>query len=261
MNSSEIDTSVPQSARIWNYWLGGTDNFPADRAAGDDYRTVFPGIVELARESRRYLARAVHYLAGEAGIRQFLDVGAGLPTVDNTHQIAQRVAPAARVLYVDKDPYVLDHGRRLLAATPEVSAAYAEADLQQPEQVLAVAARELDLTAPVGLILNGVLGHVPSTAEARDIVGRLLAGLPAGSHLSINDGVQPAAEKALNEAQDAYNDTGAVPYHLRTPEEIASLFGGLELVPPGVVPCPQWRPEPGDDTGSVDQYGGVARKE
>jgi O-methyltransferase involved in polyketide biosynthesis len=203
----------------------------------------------------------VHYLAGEAGIRQFLDVGAGLPTVDNTHQIAQRVAPAARVLYVDKDPYVLDHGRRLLAATPEVSAAYAEADLQQPEQVLAVAARELDLTAPVGLILNGVLGHVPSTAEARDIVGRLLAGLPAGSHLSINDGVQPAAEKALNEAQDAYNDTGAVPYHLRTPEEIASLFGGLELVPPGVVPCPQWRPEAGDSSGSVDQYGGVGRKE
>ena len=256
----EIDTSVPQSARIWNYWLGGTDNFPVDRAAGDDYLAVFPGIAELARESRRYLARAVRYLAGEAGIRQFLDVGAGLPTVDNTHQIAQRVAPQARVVYVDKDPYVLEHGRRLLADDPEASAVYVEADLQHPAGVLAVAARELDLGLPVALMLNGVLGHVPSTAEAREIVSQLMAGLSSGSYLSINDGALLAEAEALNEAQDAYNDTGAVPYHMRTPDEIASLFGGLEVVPPGVVPCPRWRPDPGDDLGSVNQYGGVGRK-
>lgn len=256
--SSEPDTSVPQSARIWNYWLGGTDNFPADRAAGDDYLAVFPGIVELARESRRYLARAVRYLAGEAGIRQFLDVGAGLPTVDNTHQIAQRVAPDARVVYLDKDPYVLEHGRRLLAA--EAGAVYLAADLQEPAGVLAAAAGALDLSRPVALMLNGVLGHIPSTAEARDIVARLMAGLPSGSHLSINDGVLLAEATDLNEAQDAYNDTGAVPYNMRTPEEITSMFDGLDLVPPGVVPVSQWHPEPGDEQGGVYQYGGIGRK-
>jgi len=169
------------------------------------------------------------------------------------------VAPQARVVYVDKDPYVLAHGRRLLADAPEASAVYVEADLQNPAGVLTVAA-ELDLKLPVALMLNGVLGHIPSTAEARDIVGRLMAGLPSGSYLSVNDGVRVAEAEALNEAQEAYNDTGAVPYHLRTPDEIASLFSGLELVPPGVVPCPRWRPDPGDDLGSVDQYGGVGRK-
>jgi O-methyltransferase involved in polyketide biosynthesis len=257
--SPEPDTSVPQSARIWNYWLGGTDNFPVDRAAGDDYLAVFPGIAELARESRKYLARAVRYLAGEAGIRQFLDVGAGLPAVDNTHQIAQRVAPQARVVYLDKDPYVLEHGRRLLAG-PEAGAVYLEADLRDPAAVLATAAPELDLTRPVALMLNGVLGHIPTTAEARDIVSRLMAGLPPGSHVSINDGVSRDESADLTKAQDAYNDTGAVAYHLRTPAEIASLFDGLDLVPPGVVPCPQWRPDPDEVLGSVDQYGGIGRK-
>nr|ACR33048.1 methyltransferase [Actinoplanes garbadinensis] len=253
----ESGASVPQSARIWNYWLGGTDNLPVDRAAGDEYRAVFPGIDEIARESRRYLSRAVRYLAGEAGVRQFLDVGAGLPTVDNTHQIAQRVAPDARVLYVDKDPYAVEHGRELLAGSSDV---YLEGDLQKPADILAVAARELDMGRPVALILNGVLGHIPSTAEVRDIVRQLMAGLPPGSYLSINDGVRVAGEEALNQAQDAYNSSGAVPYLMHTPDEIAGFFEGLDLVPPGVVPSPQWHPDPGDETTGASQYSGVGRK-
>ncbi|MBG0564934.1 SAM-dependent methyltransferase [Actinoplanes aureus] len=253
----EIDTSVPQSARIWNYWLGGTDNFPVDRAAGDEYRAVFPGIDEIARESRRYLSRAVRYLATEAGIRQFLDAGAGLPAADNTHQIAQRAAPEARVVYIDKDPYVVEHGRRMLAGS---SGIYLQGDLQKPAEIVSLAAREFEMDRPVALILNGVLGHIPTTAEARDIVAQLMAGLPPGSYLSINDGVRTAEEEALNQAQDAYNESGAVPYLMRTPEEIASFFEGLDLVPPGVVPSWQWHPGPGDERAGVNQYSGVGRK-
>lgn len=256
---SQPDTSVPQSARIWNYWLGGSYNFPVDREAGAEYAKAFPGVTQLARDSRRYLTRAVTYLADDAGITQFLDVGAGLPAADNTHEIAQRVNPEARVLYVDKDPYVLETGRTILSGAPGVT--YAEADLQKPDGVLAVAARELDLSHPVALILNGVLGHIPSTVEARIIVAALLAGLPAGSHVSISDGSRPDRPDAeINQAQDTYNSSGAVPYNLRTPEEIAGFFTGLDLVPPGVVQCDRWRPGPDDDQAGTDQHGGVARK-
>ncbi|WP_305785521.1 SAM-dependent methyltransferase [Symbioplanes lichenis] len=256
---SQPDTSVPQSARIWNYWLGGSYNFPVDRGAGAEYLKVFPGISELARESRRYLTRAVTWLAGEAGITQFLDAGAGLPAADNTHQIVQRTNPAARVVYVDKDPYVLENGRLMLEGTTGVT--YAEADLQNPTTVLAAAARDLDLSRPLALILNGVLGHIPSTAEARHIVSTLVAGLASGSYASISDGsLQEQQDAGINLAQDAYNTSGAVPYNLRTPAEFAEFFTGLELVPPGIVPLVRWRPEPGDDQSSTDQYGGIGRK-
>src|SRR4051794_30291017 len=145
-----IDSTVPHSARIWNYWLGGKDNFEVDRAAGEEYMKAFPGVVEMARASRAFLTRSVSYLAGEAGIRQFLDVGTGLPTVDNTHQIAQRVAPTARVVYVDNDPLVLVHARALLVGSPEGATDYLDADLYQPEQILDAAAKTLDLEQPVG---------------------------------------------------------------------------------------------------------------
>jgi S-adenosyl methyltransferase len=136
----EIDTTVPHSARVWNYWLGGTDNYPVDRAAGDQFREAFPGIVEVARASRAFHTRAVRYLAGEAGVRQFLDVGAGLPTADNTHEVAQRVAPDSRIVYVDKDPLVLTHARALLTSTPEGATAYVDADLYDPDTILREAA-------------------------------------------------------------------------------------------------------------------------
>jgi O-methyltransferase involved in polyketide biosynthesis len=244
--SPAIDTTVPHSARIWNYWLGGSDNFPVDREAGDQYLEVFPDILEVARASR-----------------QFLDVGAGLPTADNTHQVAQRVAPACRVVYVDHDPMVLQHARELLTSTPQGATAYVQADLREPDTILEGAARTLDYSQPVALMLMGVLGHITDDDQARSIVRRLLAALPSGSYLTLNDGtnvVNPAGEQA----QQDYNESGAIPYRLRSPEQIAAFFEGLELVEPGVVSCPRWRPDPADlrdgPPAEVDAFGGVGRK-
>jgi S-adenosyl methyltransferase len=258
--SPKIDTSIPHSARIWNYWLGGKDNFAVDRAAGDQYKATFPGVTDVARASRQFLARSVRYLAGEAGVRQFLDIGTGLPTADNTHEVAQRAAPESRVVYVDNDPLVLVHARALLLSTPEGVTDYLDADLREPEKILAEARQTLDFDRPIALILSGIMGHVADTGEARSIVARLLDALPAGSYLSLNDGTSVFSAE-MGEAQDDYNDTGAVPYNLRRPEEIADFFTGLELVEPGVVPCPQWRPDPGAGVpGEVDAFGGVGRK-
>jgi hypothetical protein len=255
-----VDTSVPHSARIWNYWLGGTDNFAADRAAGDQYRATFPGVVDLARASRAFLKRSVRYLAGEAGVRQFLDIGTGLPTFDNTHEVAQRVAPDARVVYVDNDPLVLVHARALLTGTAAGVTEYIDAYLHDPGAIFAAARRILDFARPVALILSGVLGHVDDTDEARAIVRRLLEPLPSGSYLSLNDGTSVISAE-MQEAQDDYNEGGALPFRLRTPDEIASYFDGLDLVEPGVVPCPRWRPDDKVDTPlDIDAFGGVGRK-
>jgi O-methyltransferase involved in polyketide biosynthesis len=258
-----INTTVPQSARIWNYWLGGKDNYPVDRAAGDQYREVFPGVVDIARASRRFLTRAVRYLTGEAGIRQFLDIGTGLPTADNTHEVAQAVAPECRIVYVDNDPLVLAHARALLGSTPAGVTDYIHADLREPDKILEAAARTLDFTQPVALMLMGILRHISDYDEARSIVKRLLDALPSGSYLALNDGTN-VISKAFEAAQQGYNESGAVPYHLRSPERIAGLFDGLELVEPGVVSCPRWRPDPAEVSGSlpaeVDAFGGVGRK-
>ncbi|MFC4493048.1 SAM-dependent methyltransferase [Streptomyces ovatisporus] len=255
----EIDTSIPHSARIWNYWLGGKDNYAVDREAGDQYREAFPGIDELARASRYFLTRTIRHLASEAGIRQFLDVGTGLPTVDNTHEVAQRANPEARVVYVDNDPLVLVHAQALLTSSPEGRTAYIEADLREPGKVLAGAREILDLNEPVALILSGVLGHIADDEEARGLVRALMAPLAPGSHLSHNDGVDENPE--TNAAQDDYNDSGAVPYNLRSPETIRSFYEGLDVVPPGIVRINEWRPDIGDD-GAVPAaaFGGVARK-
>ncbi|MGW8377500.1 SAM-dependent methyltransferase [Streptomyces sp. ODS28] len=256
----EIDTSVPHSARIWNYWLGGKDNYPVDHRAGDEFAALFPGIVESARGARQFLARAVRHLVREEGIRQFLDIGTGLPTVENTHEIAQRAAPESRIVYVDNDPLVLMHARALLTSTPEGATAYVDADLHDPEAVLEAAARTLDLTRPVGLILLGVLGHVPDDAEARAIVRRLLDAVPPGSFLALSDGTD--VDAARNEAHERYNSSGADPYHLRTPEELRSLFCGLELLPPGLVPVSRWRPDAETTPSrSLTSYAGLARTE
>jgi S-adenosyl methyltransferase len=255
----ELDTSVPQSARIWNYWLGGKDNFPVDRAAGDQYREVFPGVVDIARASRRFLTRAVRYLAGEAGVRQFLDVGTGLPTADNTHEVAQRVAPESRIVYVDNDPLVLVHARALLTSTPEGETAYVEADLHEPDAILAAAGESLDFGQPVALMLMGIMGHVGDDEEARSIVRRLLEPLPSGSYLALNDGTNVFSQ-AFVQAQEGYNRSGALPYHLRSPEQIAAFFEGLELVEPGVVSVPRWRPDPAGGGAELDAFGGVGQK-
>ncbi len=216
-----IDTTVPHSARIWNYWLGGKDNYAVDRAAGDQYAKVFPGIVDVARTSRGFLTRAVRYLAGEAGIRQFLDIGTGLPTVDNTHEVAQRVAPESRIVYVDNDPLVLAHARALLTSTPEGACNYLDADIRDPAAILDAAAGLLDFTRPIALMLMGIMGHF-TDEEAFPIVSRLLDGLPSGSYFALYDGAN--VNEAFNEAQRGYNESGAVPYHLRSPEQFARFF-------------------------------------
>ena len=255
-----VDTTVAHSPRIWNYWLGGKDNFAIDRAVGDQFRAVFPDVVEVARASREFLTRTVRYLAADAGIRQFVDIGTGLPTADNTHEVAQRVAPECRIVYVDNDPLVLAHARALLAGTPEGATHYVDADLREPEAILDAAGQALDLTQPAALILSGVLGHIADDDEVRAIVTNLMGGLCSGSYLSLNDGTN-VVSKAFVEAQQSYNESGAAPYHLRSPSQIAGFFEGLELVEPGVVSCPLWRPDPthGEPT-RLDAFGGVGRK-
>ena len=250
---------MPQSARIWNYWLGGKDNYRVDRAAGDQFSEVYPGIVDVARASRGFLTRAVRYLAGEVQVRQFLDIGTGLPTADNTHEVAQRVAPACRIVYVDNDPLVLTHARALLTSTPEGVTAYVDADLRDPDKIVQAAAKTLDFTQPVALMLMGIMGHVTDDDEARAIVERLLGALPSGGYLTLYDGTN--TNQAGVEAQERYNQSGAVPYKLRSPDQIAGFFDGLELLEPGVVSCPRWRPDPTfSGPAEVDAFGGMGRK-
>jgi hypothetical protein len=256
----DIDASVPHSARIWNYWLGGKDNFQADRDAGDAFLAVYPEQRDKARACRHYLARAIRYLVEEAGVRQFLDVGTGLPTAENTHEVAQRLAPESRIVYVDNDPLVLAHARILLTSSPEGVTNYIDADLHDPEAILAEAGHTLDLDRPVALLLIGVLGHVADYDEARAVVRRLLAGLPPGSYLVQCDGDDTSADYIA--AIEQYRDEGGVPYNVRSHEQIAGFFDGLELVEPGVVPIPEWRTEPSRFSGpaNVAERGGVGRK-
>jgi O-methyltransferase involved in polyketide biosynthesis len=256
----EINTAVPQTARIWNYWLGGKDNFPVDRQVGDQILDAFPAIVENARASRAFLARAVEYLAGEAGIRQFLDIGTGLPTANNTHEVAQRVAPECRVVYVDNDPIVLAHARALLTSSPQGATAYLDADLRDPENILRQAARGLDLDQPVAVMLMGILGHIADDDEAQSVVDALVDGVPSGSYLTINDGTDTSEE--VVEAARIWNQSANPTYHLRSPERIARFFDGVELVEPGVVSPPRWHPEPSSagPPAEIDSCCGVGRK-
>jgi hypothetical protein len=261
--SRKIDASVPHSARIWNYWLGGKDYYPVDQAAGNEFAAIYPGIFDLARSSRYFLGRTIRYLAGEVGIRQFLDIGTGLPTVDNTHDVAQGVSPECRIVYVDNDPLVLVHAEALLISAPEGVTTYIEADLHDPGSIVREAAKTLDFDEPIALILMQILGHEGNSGEdegARSIVRNLMDALPPGSYLALDES---ADTNELNaQATRLYNESGAVPYHLRRPEQIIRLFEGLELVEPGVVPIHLWRPEsdPFGTLQDVGVWGGIGRK-
>lgn len=256
--AAKLEPEVPHAARIWNYWMGGKDNFQADRAAGDAVAEVYPEIVVMAQQSRRFLVRAVRYLAAEAGIRQFLDIGTGLPTMQNTHAVAQGIAPESRIVYVDNDPMVLAHARALLVGSPEGLTRYIHADLRDPQAVLRQADEHLDLSQPVAVLLFGVMGHVGDDDEAVAIIRALLDAVPSGSYLALSDGTDTSA--AVVESHRQYNESGALPYHLRSPERIARFFDGLELVEPGLVPFTHWRPEQDGPPADLDGYCAVGRK-
>jgi S-adenosyl methyltransferase len=256
-----IDTSVPHSARVWNYWLGGKDYFEVDKQVGDQVRDAYPGIVDIARHSRAFLCRAVRYLAGEVGIRQYLDIGTGLPTADNTHEVAQRIAPESRIVYVDNDPLVLVHAQALLASTPEGACDYIDANVHDPERILRVAAHTLDFDRPIGLMLLGIMGNVLDDAEAYAIERRLVDSLAPGSYVVFEDGTKIVNPEAAIEAERRRAEAGD-PYRLRTPEEVAPFFEGLEILEPGIVSVSQWRPEaiPWGEPEPVDALCAVARK-
>jgi len=255
-----IDQSVPHSARVWNYWLGGKDHYQVDRAVGDQVMAMFPDITRLARADRAFLGRAVRYLAGEASIRQFLDIGTGLPTADNAHQVAQAIAPESRIVYVDNDPLVLVHARALLTSTPEGACDYIDADLRDVDKILAAAANTLDFTQPVALMLLGIMGQIPDSDHPQSVIKRLMEAMPSGSYLALSDGINTS--ETFTEAVRHYNENSANTYHPRSPEQITGFFDGLQLVEPGVVDLTSWRPEPTSfaDPGEVPGMCGVGRK-
>jgi len=257
----KIRIDIPQSARIWNYWMGGKDYYPIDREAGDAVIAVNPGIVTVAKQSRRFLIRAVSTLAGEFGVRQFLDVGTGLPTMQNTHEVAQRVAPESKIVYVDNDPLVLTHARALLTnTTPEGVTGYVDADYHDPELIVADARNILNFTKPIAVMFMGVLGHAEEFGEMRSIISRLLDAVPSGSFLLLWDSTDTSDE--VIRGRDIQEQT-QIPYALRSVDELAECFEGLEMVPPGLVSITQWRPEVaevGGDAGPIDAYGGIGRK-
>lgn len=259
---SRIDTSQAHTARIWNYWTGGKDHYVVDREAGDQIRRLHPGIGDYARADRLFLGRSVRYLAGEAGVRQFLDIGTGLPSADNTHEVAQREAPECRIVYVDNDPLVLTHARALLTSTPEGRTDYLEADLRDVDTILERAATTLDFTRPIALMLLGVVIFIEDEAESCDVVRRLLDALPAGSHLVLSHTISSPSMPDVDDAVAFWNEHGTPKLTQRTPAQVAHYFDGLELLEPGVVSCSRWRPDDiaGGEPGEVAMFGGVGRK-
>jgi hypothetical protein len=262
---SGIDTSVAHPARRYNYWLGGKDNFAVDRASGDAVAAMFPSVRIAALENRRFLRRATAFLTCEAGIRQFLDIGTGLPTADNTHQVAQAIAPDARVVYVDNDPMVMAHARALLTGHPRGATTYIEADLREPQAILDHPRLRdtIDLGRPVGLMLVAVLHFILGTGAAAPIVRHLLDALPSGSYLVLSHCTNDFSPPATVAAYEAMLADGAIDFWARDRAEIAALLDGLELLEPGLVPVSEWRAEaerpPRPEPADVALYGAVAR--
>jgi len=250
-----IDKSRPHSARVWNHWLGGKDNYPADRQVADAIAARMPAIRDVAREGRKFLVRAVTHLAGEAGIDQFLDIGTGLPTMDNTHEVAQRTNPHARIVYVDNDPLVLVHANALLTnVSTEGSTWYVQADVRKPEQVLDEARALLDFDRPIAVMLLGVLGHAtPEFADMLTVVRTFVDAVPSGSYLALLDGTD-TSEMARESA--TLNS-----YQLRSIDELRECVAGMDVLEPGLVSSPRWRPQPQrGQPPHLDSYVVVARK-
>jgi SAM-dependent methyltransferase len=260
----ELNTNVAQSARVYDYWLGGKDNFPADQAVAEAIAEQVPTIRTQVREQRAFLRRTVQYLTGEAGIRQFLDIGTGIPSAGNVHNVAQELAPESRVLYVDNDPIVLAHARALRPGTPQGRVSYIQADLREPQAILGdpAVAKTLDLSQPVGLVLIGIMHHLRDQDDPRRIVATLVEALASGSYLVLSQ-TTPDFDPEAMRGLAAVSEQGGIANVPRTLAETEPFFAGLELVEPGLVPILAWRPDPGlpkRDPHSVYVYGGVARK-
>ncbi|MEW2353991.1 SAM-dependent methyltransferase [Spirillospora sp. NPDC029432] len=255
-----IRADVPHSARIYNYWLGGKDHFEIDREIGARVVEAEPEMIAMMRENRAFLGRAVDHLVRECGIRQFLDIGSGLPAADNTHEVAQRAAPESRVVYVDNDPIVLAHARALLAGTPEGATDYIDGDLREPRKILAAAAGTLDFAEPVAIMLLGTLGHIAEDGDSQSFVDALMGAACPGSHLVISVNTNVVNPAGMEGAAAAYNRAfGRPPIYLHTPERLEAFFAGMEMVEPGVVSVGRWRPVV-DDAPEMDLYVGVGRK-
>ena len=260
--SDAVDTTVAHQARIYDYWLGGKDNFAADREAAEQAVAAYPPILRGVRAQRAFLARAVSYLAVEAGVRQFLDIGTGIPTANNTHEVAQAAAPGARVVYVDHDPMVLAHARALLTGVPQGSTAYLDADLREPGKILAGAAGLLDFGQPVAVLLIGILQLIPGADDPHAIVARLVEAVPPGSWLAVYHPASDIDQVQVAEAVRRVNARTAGTTTLRTHAEIIRFFDGLRLLEPGLVQVQRWRPGSAapDDGLQIAAYAGLARK-
>jgi hypothetical protein len=256
-----FDARVAASARVYDYWLGGKNNFAADRIAGEAAIDAYPAIRFSARANRAFLTRTVSYLADEQGIRQFLDIGAGLPTACNTHEVAQSIAPASRIVYVDNDPMVLCHARALLSSTPQGMTAYVDADLRDTAAVLTQAAEALDFTRPVAVMLLAILDHIPDLEQARSIVGRLMAAVAPGSFLVISHAASDIDPEKTATMIGRLNEHLAGGTYVGRPRDVvARFFDGLELVEPGVVKVTQWQPRSWlEARGPAFLWGAVAR--
>jgi S-adenosyl methyltransferase len=259
--SPPFDTSVAHVARVYNYWLGGKDYFAADRAAGEQAIKAFPNIVLSARANRAFLARAVRFLAGEAGIRQFLDIGTGIPSANNTHEVAQAVAPESRIVYVDNDPIVLTHARALLTSNPAGATDYIDADLREPEQILAGAAQMLDYDRPVAIMLMAILQHLHEEDDPYQVVATLMGAMPPGSYLALSHPAKDIDAEAMAKMAQSLNKMMAEKVTFRDRPAVARFFDGLELVEPGMVQASKWRPANEDEAASpAALWAGVARR-
>ena len=256
-----FDTSVAHIARVYDYWLGGKDNFAADRAAGDQAIKVFPNIPLSARANRAYQARVVRFLAGEAGIRQFLDIGTGIPTANHTHQVAQLVAPECRVVYVDNDPIVLSHARALLASHPAGATDYVDSDLRDPQKILDGALRLLDFSRPVAVMLMAILQHIGDEHDPYAIVATLMDAVPPGSYLALSHPASDIDAEAMAKMAVVLNQMIAEKVTFRDRAAVSGFFAGLELVEPGLVQASKWRPASEMEAASpAALWAGVARK-
>jgi trans-aconitate methyltransferase len=256
----DFDTSVPHIARVYDYWLGGKDNFAADREAAELALQAYPQLAEAVQSNRAFLARAVRYLTLRS-IRQFLDIGTGIPAANNTHQVAQREAVDSRIVYVDNDPIVLLHARALLKSTPQGACDYLQADLRDPDAILAQAARTLDFGQPVALMLLAILQFIADSEDPYALVSRLVAALPPGSYLVVSHPTDDFNPNRQGESIQRYNERVADQATLRGHDETARFFDGLELVEPGVVAVAKWRPDSDLDAARPSSmWCGVARK-